>query len=54
MGKLVIDGNCVYEIDEECVRRKEKQERLQKEMEKRRGRAASPEKESYPRNWRGF
>ena len=23
MGRLVIDGNSVYEIDEECVRRKE-------------------------------
>ena len=23
VGKLVIDGNSVYEIDEECVRRKE-------------------------------
>ncbi len=21
MGKLVIDGKCVYEIDEECVKR---------------------------------
>ncbi|MCI9531809.1 MAG: hypothetical protein HFH38_08685 [Lachnospiraceae bacterium] len=26
MGKLVIDGNSVYEIDEECVRRKGLQE----------------------------
>lgn len=24
-GRLVIDGNAVYEIDEECMRRKEKQ-----------------------------
>lgn len=23
MGRLIIDGNSVYEIDEECMRRKE-------------------------------
>lgn len=54
MGKLVIDGNCVYEIDEECIRRKEKQEKGQRETEKRQGWPASPEKESYSRNWMGF
>ncbi len=27
MGKLVIDGNSVYEIDEECIRKKEEQEK---------------------------
>jgi hypothetical protein len=54
MGKLVIDGNCVYEIDEECIRRKENQEKGQREMDKRRGRPASSEKESYRRNWMGF
>ena len=27
VGRLVIDGNSVYEIDEECIRRKEHQER---------------------------
>lgn len=30
MGRLVIDGNSVYEIDEECMRKKER-ERKQKE-----------------------
>ena len=25
MGKLIIDGNSVYEIDEECIRKKEKE-----------------------------
>lgn len=54
MGKLVIDGNCVYEIDEECIRRKENQEKGQREMDKRRGRPASSEKESHRRNWMGF
>lgn len=29
MGKLVIDGNSVYEIDEECIRRRESQQRKQ-------------------------
>ncbi|MEY8517523.1 hypothetical protein AALC25_11440 [Lachnospiraceae bacterium 29-84] len=28
MGRLVIDGNSVYEIDEECIRQKESQKRL--------------------------
>lgn len=27
MGKLVIDGNSVYEIDEDCIRRKEESQR---------------------------
>lgn len=31
MGKLIIDGNSVYEIDEECIRRKEKQKKSKEE-----------------------
>ncbi len=31
MGKLIIDGNSVYEIDEECIRRKEKEKQKNKE-----------------------
>ena len=31
MGKLIIDGNSVYEIDEECSRRKEKEKQKNKE-----------------------
>lgn len=31
MGKLIIDGNSVYEIDEECIRKKEKQKQKEKE-----------------------
>ncbi len=26
MGKLVIDGNSVYELDDECIRKKRDQE----------------------------
>jgi hypothetical protein len=26
MGKLIVDGNQVYEIDEECMERKRKQQ----------------------------
>lgn len=26
LGKLVIDGNSVYELDDECIRKKEKEE----------------------------
>jgi len=33
MGKLVIDGNSVYEIDEECIRKKENQEKMLKSNE---------------------
>ena len=32
MGKLVYDGKSVYEIDEDCLRKKEERER-KKEME---------------------
>lgn len=35
MGKLIIDGNSVYEIDEECIRKKESKEK--KEEKKQEG-----------------
>lgn len=54
MGKLVIDGNCVYEIDEDCMRRREEQEKHQREMEDRHSRPAPYEKESRMGNWMGF
>ena len=37
MGKLIIDGNSVYEIDEDCIRRKEKEESQRKEREQTEG-----------------
>lgn len=30
MGKLIVDGNQVYEIDEECMERKRKQQGMNK------------------------
>lgn len=30
MGKLIVDGNQVYEIDEECMERKRKQQVMNK------------------------
>ena len=30
MGKLIIDGNSVYEIDDDCIRKKE--EKLKEEV----------------------
>lgn len=39
MGKLIIDGNSVYEIDEACIERKgrqEKEQQARQEMPKRR------------------
>ena len=41
MGKLVYDGKSVYEIDEDCLRKKEERER-QKEMEWRRKNLKQP------------
>lgn len=38
MGKLIYDGDSVYELDEECLRKKEEQER-KKEMEWQRNRS---------------
>lgn len=32
--QLVIEGNSIYEIDLECVREKQKKERIQKEQKK--------------------
>lgn len=32
MGRLVIDGNKVYEIDEKCLERKRKKERNEKKQ----------------------
>jgi len=37
MGKLIIDGNSVYEIDEECIRKKEKESKGKKEEKKQEG-----------------
>lgn len=31
MNKLVIEGNDVYEIDEECIKQKEKEKEKEKE-----------------------
>ena len=34
MGKLIIDGNEVYEIDEECIRKREQKEKKRQEQMK--------------------
>lgn len=36
MGKLIIDGNSVYEVDEECIRKKEREKREKSGGEKER------------------
>lgn len=33
MGRLIIDGNSVYEVDEECIRQKEQQKKGAKEQQ---------------------
>lgn len=35
MGKLIIDGNQVYELDEECMRQKENERKQLKEKNRR-------------------
>lgn len=34
MGKIVIDGKAVYEIDEECIRKREQKEQTKQEQMK--------------------
>ena len=34
MGKIVIDGKAVYEIDEECIRKREQKEQKKQEQMK--------------------
>ncbi len=34
MGKIVIDGKAVYEIDEECIRKREQKEQKKQEQTK--------------------
>ena len=34
MKKIVIEGNAVYELDEECLKRREKEEKKEKENKK--------------------
>lgn len=34
--RLIIDGNAVYEIDEECVRKREEEERKKNNKNRRR------------------
>lgn len=37
MGKLIIDGNSIYEIDEECLRQKERDKCKTQEKNKGQG-----------------
>lgn len=43
MGRLIIDGNKVYEIDEKCLEKKRRKEyeKKQEERQKKRGRFLS-------------
>lgn len=44
MGRLIYDGDSVYELDEECLKKKEEQER-EKEMEWQKKAARRDQKE---------
>ncbi len=48
MGKLIVEGNSVYEIDEACIKRKERQEKDQQAVQKTHGRGQRPK-----RKWKG-
>ena len=44
MGKLIIDGNEVYEIDEECMKKKEAEKKKRTAPEKRRSKILTQER----------
>lgn len=44
MGKLVIDGNSVYEIDEECIQRRGEWEKQKIEDRERHNAQTSPQR----------
>lgn len=47
MGKLIVDGNQVYEIDEECMERKKKQQgKSQKDKTE-----TQHDKDSWKKQW---
>ena len=48
MGKLIVEGNSVYEIDEACIKRKERQEKDQLGVLVSLGRGQRPK-----RKWKG-
>ena len=48
MGKLIVEGNSVYEIDEACIKRKERQEKDQQAVQETQGRGQRPK-----RKWKG-
>ncbi|GHU45361.1 hypothetical protein FACS1894111_13480 [Clostridia bacterium] len=35
MGRLIIEGNSVYEVDEECIRTKEQERKREQAIERR-------------------
>ena len=48
MGKLIVEGNSVYEIDEACIKRKERQEKDQQAVQETQWRGQRPK-----RKWKG-
>ena len=45
MGKIVIDGKAIYEIDEECIKRREpKEQRKQEETKQKKESTKQPDK----------
>ena len=52
MGKLVIDGNSVYELDEVCIRKKDDEERRHKENQERKEDKEKKRKQKIKREMR--
>lgn len=48
MGKLIIDGNSVYEVDEECMKQKEQEVRKKEEAEEKKITDFSYQKKRLP------
>lgn len=54
MGKLIIDGNKVYEIDEECLEKKRHKEQEERKREWERNRKEKNSREKNRKGTRGI
>ena len=53
-SRIIIDGNAIYEVDEECLRKKkekEQEEEHEKQQEKRKNKTKKRRGYNLPRLW---
>ena len=53
-SRIIIDGNAIYEVDEECLRKKkekEQEEEHEKQQEKRKNKTEKRRGYNLPRLW---